>query len=84
MADVPTTTEITIEVHREDGTLWATVQEFPGVFASGDTEDELLDSVREGIRLCLIDGGRIVEDVTLVDPASADDVRMIRKTLVST
>lgn len=84
MDDVSTTTEITIEVRHEDGSYWATVREFPGVFASGDTEDELLDSVREGLRVQLEDGDRVVGDLELQDPASADAVRTIRKTLVST
>lgn len=84
MSSVPSTTESTIEVRHEDGSFWATVREFPGVFASGDTEDELLDSVREAIRLYLDDGGGAVGAFELLDPTPATaDVRMIRKTLVS-
>lgn len=42
-----------IVVHEEDGGLWATVPEMPGVFATGDTMDELRESLQEGISLWL-------------------------------
>ena len=38
-------------VYREDGCLWATVDEFPGVFAAGDNIAELRESLEEGIAL---------------------------------
>jgi predicted RNase H-like HicB family nuclease len=48
---------IQAEVHEEpDGTFWAKVTEpesLAGVFATGDTFDELFESLREGIELCL-------------------------------
>lgn len=43
--------ELTANVHLEDGAYWADVPELPGCFASGDTLDELLASLNEGIRL---------------------------------
>jgi predicted RNase H-like HicB family nuclease len=43
--------ELTVNVHLEDGSYWADVPELPGCFATGDTLDELFDSLREGIRL---------------------------------
>jgi len=45
--------ELTVNVHLEDGSYWADVPELPGCFASGDTLDELFNSVREGIQLYL-------------------------------
>jgi len=52
---------IQAEVHEEpDGTFWAKVTEpesLSGVFATGDTFDELFESLREGIELCLADLG---------------------------
>jgi predicted RNase H-like HicB family nuclease len=48
--------ELTVNVHMEDGSYWADVPELPGCFASGDTLDELFNSVREGIQLYLMDG----------------------------
>ena len=45
--------ELTANIHREDGSYWADVSELPGCFASGDSLDELFDSLREGIRLYL-------------------------------
>ena len=49
MHALPDTLHIT--VHLEDGSLWATVKEFPGVFATGDNLDELRESLQEGIAL---------------------------------
>lgn len=41
----------TAEIRFEDGSYWATAAELPGVFATGDTLDELLESLREGVEL---------------------------------
>lgn len=48
---------LNIVVHDGDGALWATVQEMPGVFATGDTMDELRESLEEGISLWLAEPG---------------------------
>jgi predicted RNase H-like HicB family nuclease len=45
--------ELHIQVRFEDDSLWATVDEFPGVFATGDTLQELRESLEEGIALVL-------------------------------
>jgi predicted RNase H-like HicB family nuclease len=45
--------ELTAHVHREDGSYWADVPELPGCFASGDTLDQLFDSLSEGVALYL-------------------------------
>lgn len=47
--------EITANIRLEDGSYWADVPALPGCFAAGTTLDELLDSLREGIELCLAD-----------------------------
>ncbi len=47
------TKELHVRVRREDDSFWATVDEFPGVFATGDTLDELRQSLEEGISLVL-------------------------------
>ncbi|MEV4418796.1 type II toxin-antitoxin system HicB family antitoxin [Patulibacter sp. NPDC049589] len=80
---MPATREITIEVHSEDGTFWATVAEFPGLFATGDTEPELFENVAEGLRVYLSEDGTVVRRVTLDDPAPTPGVRTVRKTLLS-
>jgi predicted RNase H-like HicB family nuclease len=49
-------TEYTARIHREDGSYWAEVPELPGVFASGDTVDELLDGLKGAVALYLGDG----------------------------
>jgi predicted RNase H-like HicB family nuclease len=49
--------ELTARIHIEDGSYWADVPELPGCFASGDTLDELFDSLQEGVAACLADDG---------------------------
>ncbi len=49
--------ELTANIHLEDGSYWADIPELPGCFASGDTFDELFDSLREGVRLYLAHDG---------------------------
>lgn len=45
--------DLTVTVRLEDDSFWATVEELPGVFATGDTLDELRESLTEGIALYL-------------------------------
>ncbi len=40
-------------VRLEGDSFWATVDEFPGVFATGDNLEELRESLAEGIALML-------------------------------
>ncbi len=49
--------ELTARIHSEDGSYWADVQALPGCFASGDTLDELFESLQEGIALHLANEG---------------------------
>jgi predicted RNase H-like HicB family nuclease len=56
---------LNIVVHDEDGSLWATVQEMPGVFATGDTMDELRESLQEGICLWLAKPGEAASPIAL-------------------
>jgi predicted RNase H-like HicB family nuclease len=49
--------ELTARIHIEEGSYWADVPELPGCFASGDTLDELFDSLQEGVALYLEDNG---------------------------
>jgi len=51
-------TQLHVSVRVEDGSMWATVREYPGVFATGDTLDEVLESLHEGIALYLADLGQ--------------------------
>jgi predicted RNase H-like HicB family nuclease len=59
--------ELHIAVRFEDGSLWATVDEYPGVFATGDTLGELRESLEEGIALSLAEPGQDPPAVTLGD-----------------
>lgn len=52
--------DLRISLRLEDGALWATVDEYPGVFATGDTSEELRASLEEGISLYLSEPGSSV------------------------
>jgi predicted RNase H-like HicB family nuclease len=39
--------ELTVAVHEEDGMYWAEVPSHPGLFASGETMDELIEALGE-------------------------------------
>lgn len=54
-----------VRVREEDGAFWATVDEFPGVFATGDDLDELRESILEGISLMLAKPGEEPPALTL-------------------
>ncbi len=45
--------QLNVSVRQEDGAFWATVNEYPGVLATGDDLDELRESLQEGISLIL-------------------------------
>lgn len=47
-----------ISVRHQDDSYWATVDEFPGVFATGDDLEELRGSLEEGIALVLARPGQ--------------------------
>jgi predicted RNase H-like HicB family nuclease len=44
-----------VQIRQDDGAYWATVDEYPGVFAAGDDLEELRASLEEGI--CLMVAG---------------------------
>ncbi len=49
--------ELHVRVHVDEGSLWATVEELPGVFATGDTFLELQENLEEGVSLYLAERG---------------------------
>jgi len=57
MMRMPGPQQLHIRVRLEDEALWGTVDEFPGVFATGDDLDELRESLQEGIALVLAKPG---------------------------
>jgi predicted RNase H-like HicB family nuclease len=57
MKTMPECKQLHVEVHHEDGAFWATVDEFPGIFATGDDLSELRESLQEGISLMLAGPG---------------------------
>ncbi len=50
--------DLRVQIHFEDGTMWATVESMPGVFATGDTLEELRESLTEGIAFYLAEEGQ--------------------------
>jgi predicted RNase H-like HicB family nuclease len=56
---------MTIKVHREDDSCRATVDQFSGVFATGDDLEELRLSLEEGIALMLARSGENEPQLTL-------------------
>jgi predicted RNase H-like HicB family nuclease len=64
--DAPDTRQrLQVRVREEEGAFWATVDEFPGVFATGDDLDELRESILEGISLLLAKPGEEPPALTL-------------------
>jgi predicted RNase H-like HicB family nuclease len=64
--------ELTARIQIEEGSYWADISELPGCFASGDTLDELFESLRESVALYFVDEGEQggpmrVATVTLTD-----------------
>lgn len=64
--------ELRVQIHLEDGTYWAQVVEYPGCFATGDTLDELAESLGEALSLVL---GHQVAGVDLGDEPDNPTVR---------
>jgi len=65
MKTMPEPQKLHVSVHHEDDAFWATVEEFPGVLATGDDLDELRGSLQEGIALMLAHPGEEPPAVTL-------------------
>ncbi|WP_249009251.1 type II toxin-antitoxin system HicB family antitoxin [Conexibacter sp. DBS9H8] len=59
--------QLHVLVRSEDDSFWATVEEFPGVFAAGDTLDELQESLAEGIALVLANASGEVPGISIAD-----------------
>ncbi|MGH2860039.1 MAG: type II toxin-antitoxin system HicB family antitoxin [Solirubrobacteraceae bacterium] len=60
---------VRVRIHFEDQAYWATVDEHPGVFATGDTLDELRGSLEEGLSL-VITGAHPQERPVRLSPLS--------------
>ncbi len=56
---------IHVLIRYEDDRLWATVEEYPGVFATGDNLEELRESLEEGISLYSAPEGEEPEPIQL-------------------
>lgn len=70
--------QLTAQIQAENGSYWAQVIELPGCFASGDTLDELFESLGESVSAYLADdedapapGSLHVSTATLTDAIPA-------------
>lgn len=72
---MPEPQQLHVNLRLEHGSLWATVDEYPGVFATGDNLDELRVSLQEGIALVLARPGEEPPAVTLA-PLHSEPVAM--------
>jgi predicted RNase H-like HicB family nuclease len=70
------TQNVHVRVRFEDQAFWATVDEYPGVFATGDTLDELRESLEEGISLVL-GGAAAGEQHARLSPLPADSIAAV-------
>ena len=61
--------ELVVKVHREGGMYWAEVPSHPGLFASGETMDALIEAVGEAWALYTSDE-RTARRPALVHPAT--------------
>jgi len=57
--------QLHVNVRLEGESAWATVDEYPGVFGTGDNLDELRASLQEGIALILANPGEEPPTVSL-------------------
>lgn len=66
--------ELKANIHREDGSYWADVSELPGCFASGDSLDELIEALLEGVQLYLGEDQAATDGLQLVSAVLSDAV----------
>jgi predicted RNase H-like HicB family nuclease len=72
--------DLHVKIRQEDGSFWATVEEYPGVLGTGDDLEELRVSLEEGIRLMKVGPGKDLPELRLSElklapagaPASAE------------
>jgi predicted RNase H-like HicB family nuclease len=70
------TQNVHVRVRFEDEAFWATVDEYPGVFATGDTLEELRESLEEGLSL-VISSADVKEQHVRLSPLAADSVETV-------
>ena len=70
---MPKPQQLHVNVRLEDGSLWATFEEYPGVFATRDNLEEPREVPREGIALVLAGPGEEPPMATLA-PLRAEPV----------
>ncbi|MBS1889479.1 MAG: type II toxin-antitoxin system HicB family antitoxin [Actinobacteria bacterium] len=53
------------KIRQEEGSFWATVDEYPGVLATGDDLEELRASLEEGIQMMKAAPGEALPQIRL-------------------
>ena len=77
------TQNVHVRVRFEEQSFWATVDEYPGVFGTGDNLDELRESLEEGLALVIHEADpetRPVRLSPLPEPLPADAADMVART----
>lgn len=64
--------EYTVEIHDEEGTLWGQVVEEPGCFGTGDSMEELAESLGEALALVGALSPRFNDDGEIVSGQSVE------------
>ena len=64
--------EFMATIHEEDGSYWAEVADMPGLFASGDTLDELVEALTEAYMLYVSDLDGVSVELIRERPAAAE------------
>lgn len=72
--------DLHVKIRQEKGSLWATVEEYPGVLGTGDDPEELRASLEEAIRFMKAGPGEDLPELRLTElkltpagaPASAE------------
>lgn len=72
------TEAVHVRIHFEDRAYWATVDEYPGVFAAGDSLEELRESLEEGLTLVIKDADLHLRPVRL-SPLHADAAEAVAR-----
>jgi predicted RNase H-like HicB family nuclease len=79
MKAMPEPQKLHVNLHSEADAFWATVDELPGVFATGDDLNELRESLQEGIALILARSGEEPPAVTRSRAAKRQRAACVRE-----
>ncbi len=71
MSMEPEQAEYRVVIHAEEGSYWAEVEQMPGLFASGDTQEELQEALVEAMGMYLSSSETHVRvQISSIEPVS--------------